>query len=290
MEENDLKKLESDLNLVKKEIAALTKERPWYQSTSTVIALFALLLSLLTTSISYVKNSHQDYLSSRVELRGLVSELAKIPHEHAEVTKLYSDDPAILSQLSGQLNTKNLVLARQAVSVVDRLENSYFGGGSVLGVEFIAIGTALVNSYVYDVAEDFFDIGMTRTSDPATAAGAIRSRASISLVKNDVEELRRLMLEASTIFEKEPYIREPQINKDVTNATTYAQWAIAESMLGNCTNSEMHIKKIGPLVSRIPESALKQQVLSQVAYVSALVGVCKKYKSSMRSTSSAAAD
>ena len=269
--------LKTEIGNLKNQVNELSKKKPWYTQVPTLVAVAALFLSITTTLVSYIKNAHQDYLSSRVELRELISEISKIPHEHAEITISYTNKPEILSQLSAQLNTRNLVLSRQAVSVVERLENSRFGRGSVLGVEYIAIGTALSNSLIYGEAERYFDEGMLRTKDAATAAGSIRSRASISLIRNDIEEMRRLMLDASKIFEDPRFVNDPKISKDVTNSTTYVQWALGEVMLGNCKKSSELVVVAMPLASQLPDSPLKLQILSQVAYVQSLIQICDGY-------------
>lgn len=290
MADEEIVKLKHQVSLIRSEIDELGKEKPWYQNISIIIAMSALLLSIVTTSVSYIRSAHEDYLSSRVELRELVSQLTMIPIEHANVAETYAGKPQVLSQLSAQLNTKNLMLGRQAVSVVERLESSLFGRDSVLDVEFVAIGTALGNSYIYDIAEEYFDKGVSRTSDPATAAGALRARASMSLVKRDTDELRALMSEASVIFKKVEFESAPQIYKDVTNATTYIQWAIAESILGNCAESESHIQAATPLMYRIPESALKQQIAAQIQYISNQVNICNNHSKSNQTTSYMSAD
>ena len=94
--EQQLQSLEREVNGLKTQVSELSKSRPWYTKVSSLVAVSALLLSIATTSVSYVKGAHQDYLSSRVELRGLISAISKIPLEHAELTRKYGDKPEIM--------------------------------------------------------------------------------------------------------------------------------------------------------------------------------------------------
>ena len=52
------------------------KEKPWYREASIIVAALALLFSFGTTFVSYVKSSQQEVLSSRIELRELIKDIA----------------------------------------------------------------------------------------------------------------------------------------------------------------------------------------------------------------------
>lgn len=271
--------LERDLGSLKREVDALQIEvmasvKPWYQQVSTLIALSALVFSLGTTAVSYYRAAQQDLLASRLELRNLVEKLTNIPENHARMLRDYAGDPRTISQLSAMVNTRNLVLARQAQAAIARIESSLFGRGSVIGVEYTAVATALTNSFVYDQAAAYHQEAARRAIDPASAAGALRSSAGVAMARQDIASMRRLMEKARAIFDEPRFRSVPQITKDVTNATTEFQWAQGELLMRSCQLAAEHAANAKDLLLRIPESQIRTQIMQLSANVEQKLKSC----------------
>ena len=279
LNDESLNSLEDQVALLKREVNSLqiesmSSKKPWYRKMATLVAFAALLFSFGTTAVSYYRTSLQDVLASRIELRGLIKEITSIPEKHAEMLKKFNDKPLTVAELSAQINNRNLVLANQAASVIERIENSAFGRGSVLDVEYAAVATALGNSFQFEKAGAYHKEAAKRSNDPASVSGAIRAQAGIALAKGNVDEMRELMQKARQIFNNSQFRSAPTITKDVTNATTELQWCMAELHSGECDIARTHLSEAEPLVLRIPQSALKEQLAGQLRQLTFSLNNC----------------
>jgi len=138
--------LERRVDLMKQEIDALQievmKDRgPWYKRVSlllpVVISVAAFLLALTTTILGESRLQREQEHANRVELRQLIQRLVTIPSENAEINSKYSDNPSLLSQVGGALNSEQIVLASQAADLISELD------GDVTASEYYAVASAL---------------------------------------------------------------------------------------------------------------------------------------------------
>ncbi len=240
------------------------KEKPWYKKSATVVAAMALFFSLGTTFVTYVKTMQQDVISSRIELRDLVKAITNIPQEHAEVLLKFKKEPLTVSELAYHLSSKNLTLSNQAEAVIERIEDSFFGKGTVLDIEYLTVGTALLSSFQVKKSKFFFEEACKRARDATTEAGALRSLANVFAVSGDVEMMRKYFRKAMNIYKKKNYANDPDINKNTTNAITGLEWAFIEFQLGEYKNASIHLNNSLPLLKLIPDSPFKNQLISQV--------------------------
>lgn len=246
----------------------------WYRDISIMIPFAALLFSLFTSFIAYVESSHDEYLSSRTELRSLISELTKMNEDFTALTITYEGKPALLAGISSFYNTKNSILAQQASTVINRLEASYFGRGSVLDVEYMAVGQALGNSYLYEEALAFFREGEKRAKDSTTAAGSLRSIAGIHMVQGDIEAMRNEMSQAANIYASGRFSQEIAFKKAVTSTTTSIQWAQGELSLGYCDQAKQHLGEAIQLLPALPNSPIKMQLVNQARFLTDSTAQC----------------
>ncbi len=278
MNDERLNSLEDQVVLLKREVDALqiesmSSKKPWYREVVTLVAFAALLFSFGTTAVSYYRTALQDVRASRLELRELIKEITSIPEKHAKMLINFKE-PLTIAELSAQLNNRNLVLAKQAASVIEKIENSTFGRGSVLDVEYTAVATALGNSLQFERAGKYHEEAAKHSNDPSSAAGAIRAQAGVALARGNSDEMRILMQKAQEIFNNSQFRSADRITKDVTNATTALQWGWAELQLGECDLASNHINKAEPLILRIPQGALKEQLAGQLREQRSLLEDC----------------
>lgn len=260
MIEEKVNLLKNDLEVLKFEL--LTKSKTWYREVSTLVAFAALVFSLGTTVVSYVRTAQQDVLNSRIELNSLIGEIAAIPEQNAKIVKTYQDSPQIMATLSAQLNNRNLVLAKQAASVIDRIESSFFGKGQVLDVEYLAVGTAFSTSLQYKKADTYFGLSVKRSTDPSAFASACRSKAGVAMAGGKLDEMRYFMGEALRIDSMERFHTTSQLAKDVVNINTELQWANVELQAGECVNANNHKISAETLLRAIPEGPSKLPFLA----------------------------
>lgn len=243
----------------------LEDKKPWYTEVSSIVAVLALLFSFGTTIVSYNKAKDQEYIASRIELRSVMERLAEIPKRNIEMVEKYGkDNPIVMAQLSAQLNTENLSLSNQADAIITRIENMPSGKGKILDVEYITVASALSTSLQQDKARRLLEKAYERSRDAATAAGALRSLATIALFYNEPNKARDYMKKARNIYEDDKYKNDPDINKLFTNTTTEIQWANMELMLNNCTESKKHLEEGIKLKNLIIQPGVGQQFDGQI--------------------------
>lgn len=247
---------------------------PWYKDVSVLIPFFALVFTLITSLASYIESSHDDYLASRLELRETINEIVKMNEDFAEITAKYSDAPNVLAGLSAHYNTKNSILSQQATSLINSLENSFFGRGTVLDVEYMSVGQALSSSYMYDEALRLYIASASIAEESTTFAAALRSIAGIHMIKGDLDSMRQTMLEASLIYEDANFSEEIEFKKAATNATTFIQWSQAELNLGYCDIAKQKINIAEGILPKIPNSPIKDQLISQAAFLIKATSEC----------------
>jgi hypothetical protein len=281
--ENSETYVTEEIGRLKERIGQISKKKPWYKIPSNLVSLIALTLSIVTSFYSFTKAQHDDYVSSRLELRTLLTNMIEMNQDFEEVKANYKDTPEIIGFLSAHYNTKNAILSKQSMAVVDRLENSKLGENSVLDVEYVAIGHSLLNSQLVSDAKRFFDNGILRATDSVTLAGAIRSRAQISLLKNDIGEMRGLMHQALEIYENPEYMNDPLFLKNMTNGSTYLQWAEGEALAGYCNMASEIVLKLNSLLLNASDN-LRSQLGYRTPYVNGLIQKCKTIKDSTKKT------
>ncbi|MDL1968983.1 MAG: hypothetical protein LWW97_10690 [Deltaproteobacteria bacterium] len=260
MFEKQIALLKNEIDDLKFEIVTRQK-KPWHREAAALIAFAALLFSFGTTVVSYVRTAQHDVLNSRIELSSLIKEISNIPELHAKIMKTYQGSPRVIAGLSAQLNNRNLVLSKQAASVIDRIENCYFGGDTVLDVEYLAVATALGASLQYDKAEVYHELAFKRAADPSAAAGALRSKAGIAMAGGDADKMRKFMQKARQVFSIQKFQSTLQLTKDIVNANTEIQWGMAELELNKCDNAREHKIKTEHLVQDIPQGSTRTQFL-----------------------------
>lgn len=285
-----LENIDVQVESIKRELRKLdsritAKEKPWYREGATVVAALALLFSFGTTVISYVKSSQQEVLSSRIELSELIKNISNIPQEHAEMISVFKNEPLTVAQLSSQINSKNLSLGSRAKAVIERIENSWYGNGTVLDVEYMAVAASLLSSFQFDKAKSLFEEAYKRARDATTAAGALRSTASIYMGYGDTSSMRQYLYKASKIYKNSKYTSDPDTSKYVTNSTTELQWAYGEFQLGECENALVHLNYALPILNLIPSSPIKEQLLSQANQTQATINhACNSTGSDIQSS------
>jgi hypothetical protein len=109
-----------------------------------------------------------------------MKDIRGMPAKHAEIAAKYGDSrPTVYRSLSSSLVSQNLSLCAQALGVVERIERSWYGKGTVLDTEFDSIGHAFKANYENEKALKMYREAHKRARDPEMAAGTLKSIASI---------------------------------------------------------------------------------------------------------------
>src|SRR3954462_5477031 len=163
--------LEDVLTEIHSRIAALESESRnksivppvrWYKEPATLVSVLALVFSIIATLYTSREASNQNARAARAELGQLVQRLSALPKENADLIARYADNRAVLTSLSGSINSENLVLAQQAADVIDRIPDQ------VSGSEFLAVAMALELSSTYPRSLELIERGLRVDKDPTS--------------------------------------------------------------------------------------------------------------------------
>jgi hypothetical protein len=253
--ENRLRGMKAEIDGL--QIAAAERTRPWFRQASLIISLLALLLSLASTGYTTWRTEQQDVRAARTELGELIQRLSVLPKENLELQTNYANKPAALTQLSGAVNTENLVLARQAADIIERrIPNN------VAAIEYYAVASALNLSGDYDTGRRLLERGLERVNDPVSHSAMLRTFASSLYGSGEIAAGRQRMQQARDIFSRYP----TKIHSLVvwTNVHTELFWIGLERAAGDCTEARRHLAEADPWASQIAAGPDRDRVQAQL--------------------------
>ena len=135
---------DADLKTMKAEIDALQislaeRSKPWYRQSSMIISCVALLFSFGTTFYSDQRTRRADVHNAKIELGQLIQRLSTIPQRGIDLDIKYAKNPNAQSRASSTLNTERIVLAKQALDIMDDIPDH------VSATEYYAVATAFAS-------------------------------------------------------------------------------------------------------------------------------------------------
>lgn len=224
--------LHTQLHTMKQEIDALQiamaePARPWYRQAPVLIAMGALVFSVLTTYYADRRANLQDAHNADVELRQLVREIAEVTTENNELVNRFGRNPQALLLASSLGRTNVLVLANEAAELVDEYPEQ------VSAAEYYAVGAALSTFSTSDRVFDYYERALTKaqeTQDNQTYLAVTRSLAIAHFGQGNVEQGRDVY-ERALIQEADGPLNP---NDRLQNPYTHLQWALSELSVGNC--------------------------------------------------------
>lgn len=219
------------------------KSKPWYKQTATLIAIAALFLSFITTVYSEMRAHQQDVNSDRQELSALIQRLTAIPRDETEFRLKYRNNQTAAVSLSGQLQEEQVVLAKRAAEIVDRLPSE-----KVSSAEYLAIAGALESSGVYDRSLEMIQRGIPASKDANELIGLLRTNAALLYDMGDYRGGDAKFQEALDAFKKFPvkvtwYVESAQANTEII----WAESAISHRL---CQEGRVHSQRAADHLSR----------------------------------------
>jgi hypothetical protein len=234
------------------QLQAAISHRPWYRSIETLVAVFALLLSLSTTVVSgYWARSQNDVAEqrlrqqeihdSRLELRGLLQALSELERNHNELVT--QADPLIAAALSSSYAAETSLLANQAYGVIASIPDH------VSSSEYVQVALRLASIYDYDRAEPMFIRAIDTASNVYDYTGATRTYGGL-LYQTGKPELGRQQYErALTVWSIFP--TDSAAVRDSTDFTTELSWASTLLLNGYCNEVPAHMDKARGYMNKI---------------------------------------
>jgi tetratricopeptide (TPR) repeat protein len=220
-----------------------------------LIASLALFFSFGTTFYSLKRTQEQDIHNSKVELRDLIQRLTAIPVRNLDLDQKYLKDAGARAQASALLSTENIVLAKQAVDVIDQIPNE------VSAVEFLAVASALSKSGDYGQTRELYSRALETSDDATDFSNAARSLGVTAFDLGDVRGGRTAFQQALDVFDRFPSSN--SYFRTVTSSTTELFWAQEELSAQNCSQGLAHLSRGERALSSLGEDLLAQRLQAQ---------------------------
>jgi len=242
--QTQLTDLENKFQLLEEEISSKSPNRPWYKTPGTLIAIAALVLSFVTSYISFERLKTQDINNSKKELRELTRSYFDLPLEYLKLKQEYINDP-IYMQLDAQHSTEQAILIDQIINVGSRIKNH------MSSAELLALSDILFYQGKYDDSINFSKAAIEVANTFVNEVTGLRTTAKTLTFIGDHDKAREYYDRALFVFEKYSYYA--QVYRDQINAETYILWAYNESRVGRCKYSYKLIDKANQLLASYPK-------------------------------------
>jgi tetratricopeptide (TPR) repeat protein len=231
---------QQQLATMKAEIDALQiglseKSKPWYTQSSVIISILALLFSFSTTIYSYQRTQREDVHNAKVELRDLIQRLTDIRQENLDLGKKYADDPNALLVAAGSLNIQQIVLAKQALAIVDEIPRE------VSATEYYAVASALAVAGVHDRTTELYQRALNSARDVHDWVDAAHGLGQTAFSVGDLARGRAAYQQALNVFKRFPS-RNVDYNQNI-NAYTELLWAQTELGQMQCSEAKTHLER-----------------------------------------------
>jgi tetratricopeptide (TPR) repeat protein len=232
-----LKTMKAEIDAL--QIAMSEGSKPWYRQPSVLIACIALVFSFSTTFYANRRAHKEDVHNAKVELRELIQRLTAIPQRNVDLDVKYAKDPNALVRAGSLLNTEQIVLAKQALDIIDEIPNE------VSATEYYAVATALSIAGTYDRTLGLFQRAFEVAQDANDWLAAARSLGTAGFAQGDLKRGRAGYQQALNVFERFPNRNKAYVER--TNAYTEMFWASSEVSAKQCNEAKRHASQAAQL-------------------------------------------
>ena len=235
------------------QIASAQAAKPWYRQSSVIIAVAALLFSMVSTYYANHLTTEQSKIASRSELGQLIQLLSALPQKDSELAAKYAGAPTTMITLRGDLAAESLVLAQQAADVIDRIPDQ------VSATEYLSVADPLVQDGVYPRARALIDRGLRLPSDIRTREGLLRLKGKLLFITGQPVQGGEQMQEALRLYRNQsPVVRA------YAHALTESVWAGDEKLIRRCHEASVHISRAEAAAAQMGPSEYREQAVGQV--------------------------
>ena len=271
---------DSDIRAIKAEVDALqvhvmAARRPWYRQVSGLVAVIALIFSLVTTVLSFMRTAEQDVRAQQIEVRSLIQRLMALPKENIDLLTKYEDSPEVSTVLSSSVSIENEVLLQHAVSIVEQIPDL------ISPVEYFAIAESFFAAGKYFGARRYYEKSLNVAVDREIGVGAYRSLAVLAYQAGEFEEAGRMIDGALGIFESDKFkhIESPPLQyRNWTHFQTRIFWAQKLIQLGaNCQEVRRHTAEARKLMVAMPSNPVTQTADDSLTNIEGIIANCSPY-------------
>jgi tetratricopeptide (TPR) repeat protein len=199
-----------------------TSSKPWYKHPSTLIALGALIIALVSagTSIIQVNTAKQQNIADeQQELVTLVTDIANDPATVAEQSLTLQNNPTAVSQAANGAEYAELADSEEAANLI-----SLLNGNGVTATDYYETALGLQPSDSYAQALKFLNTAVGLPSDPRTHASILRYEAEIYYNLGAVSKAERSDALAEQAFNNAPDVTKANQENNVADTEFFDAW------------------------------------------------------------------
>ncbi len=241
------------------ELQAADKHRPWFRQATTLVAIGALVVSLLSAVGGFQLQSNaetraalRERAQDRSDLRSILQRLIVLPLETQELYTDYPPETAL--ELSRNVTSEYALLTGQAVKIIEQLGKT--DNDDVSAAEYNALATAMLFTQgKQEQARAYFQSAIDRAKTLIDAVSAIRSIAQIDFQQGSYDAMREQYERALEATQSYP---STAFDVGVTNMETYLLCATFEVSIQRCVDAKA-------LVERALEAATEGNVFARDA-------------------------
>lgn len=255
---NDMERYE----ILKKEVDSIQiqlsqQQGPWYSKPSIIISMVALLFSFGTTAVSYINMHNEDIRANHREVMAIIQRITKLPIENFEIMEKHKESgPG--QALSAMINQENILLATQAVNLIDRYPDSFNS------TEFFSIATALATSNITNRVPELFERAIKTATTSNDYSVATRTYGSYLYSKGDITEGRRYFELALNVWDIFPERNMYFVNS--TDLMTLTYWAQVEFTASNISQAQKLIARAKEKHGLLPKGPMTDTLLNQINF------------------------
>ena len=256
--QNELREMGAQIQENKYAIAAVKKDeeaRPWWRDAAIIVAVLALIFSVVTAVFSDIRLQQDRIADARAELRAVLQRLGEIQRETEILGVQTVYDELTRNTLEGVLTQELSLLTNQAYEMINNEEISEY----VTANEYNQIGQSLALIGRFGLAEELFVLAAENATNITDEVSALRYRARLNYFSGQLESGREIFEEARAIDQKYP--GETSYFLDWTAAYTELSWATIEAQVAQCQASQEHLQRAFQLAQSLAPQ--DEQLLSE---------------------------
>jgi hypothetical protein len=245
-------------------VALKEEKTPWYRRPQDLIGLFAVIVSVLFSSVSLwigLSNAASEDLSAKQELlRGTVIELTRTQQELMQLGQTPTSNALALREAGGNLNIKRIHLIETAEGLIDELEQR---GEQISPIIYLAVSYQMLTDLRYERAWDYAVKALAiadKSGNTGWTSNALRQLGQLALTSGsptfEPRKGREYLQRNVALFEGKT-----DEQSRFSLADGYLFWAIAETVNGDKAAAAPLFEKAAATARTIKVTNASRQVM-----------------------------
>jgi hypothetical protein len=243
----------------------------WYKDAATLIALVALVVSLISSAISTWHTRNQDMQSAHLDLRSVLQRLLSVSLENRErIAKykeqivLHTGDAESVAYLRESIEFVN-VLARQEMNVLasqGAKSVRLLGPKVVASPEYLTIARAQAEAGDFESQGEFIRLACDTAKTPSDRLGSLRDSATYLFTLGRVNEGRKEFAAQVEILKNLPHYAPAFVAS--ANVELQLAWMAMEASVGDMNAAQEHVNAAVETANNVGPGEFQNALRAQI--------------------------